>query len=85
MSEEIKIVPVTTKKELKLFIKFPWTVYHGEKKYENWVPPLLMDQKDQFNRKKNLFFKHADMELFLAYKDGKLSGRIAAIVDYSYI
>jgi GNAT superfamily N-acetyltransferase len=85
MPLDITIVPVSTKKELKMFIKFPWTVYRGEKKYENWVPPLLMDQNDQFNRKKNLFFKHADMELFLAYKNGRLSGRIAAIVDYSYI
>jgi len=85
MSEEIKIVPVTTKKELKLFIKFPWTVYRGEKNYENWVPPLLMDQNDQFNRKKNPFFKHADLQPFLAYKDGVLSGRIAAIIDYNYV
>ncbi len=85
MSEDIKIVPVTTKKELKLFIKFPWAVYRGEKNYENWVPPLLMMAKEHFDRKKNLFFKHADMQLFLAYKNGVLSGRIAAIVDYSYV
>ena len=85
MSDEIKIVPVTTKKELKLFIRFPWAVYRGEKTYENWVPPLLIDQKDRFDKKKNLFYKHADLQAFLAYKNGKLSGRIAAIVDFNYI
>ncbi len=85
MSEEITVVPVTTKKELKKFIKFPWDVYRGDKKYENWVPPLLMMEKEQFDRKKNLFFKHADMQLFLAYKNGILSGRIAAIIDYAYV
>lgn len=85
MSDGIKIVPVSNKKELKKFIMFPWDVYRGEKKYENWVPPLLIDQRDQFNRKKNPFFKHADMQLFLAYKNGILSGRIAAIIDYNYV
>ena len=85
MSEEIEIVSVSTKKELKKFIMFPWDVYRGEKKYENWVPPLIIDQKDQFNREKNPFFKHADLQAFLAYKNGKLSGRIAAIIDHSYV
>jgi len=85
MSEDIKIISVSTKKELKQFIRFPWTVYRGEKKYENWVPPLLMDQNHQFNKKKNLFFKHAELQAFLAYKNGVLSGRIAAIVDFNYI
>lgn len=85
MSEDIKIISVTTRKELKQFIRFPWKVYRGEKKYENWVPPLMMMAKEHFDRKKNLFFKHADMQLFLAYKNGVLSGRIAAIVDYSYV
>ena len=85
MSEEIQIVPVSTKKEMMQFIKFPWDVYRGEKKYENWVPPLLIDQKDQFNKKKNPFYQHADSQFFLAYKNGKLSGRIVAIVDYNYI
>ncbi|MBI9099339.1 MAG: hypothetical protein JEY91_12720 [Spirochaetaceae bacterium] len=85
MPEEITVIPVSTKKELKKFILFPWDIYRGENKYENWVPPLIMDQKDQFNREKNPFFKHADLQAFLAYKDGKLSGRIAAIIDHSFV
>ncbi|MDA3811996.1 MAG: GNAT family N-acetyltransferase [Spirochaetaceae bacterium] len=85
MSDEIEIISVSTKKELKKFIMFPWDIYRGEKKYENWVPPLIIDQKDQFNREKNPFFKHADLQAFLAYKNGKLCGRIAAIIDYSYV
>lgn len=85
MSEEIRIVPVSTKKQLKQFIRFPWTVYRGETHYENWVPPLLVGEKDLFNKDKDPFYKHADMEQFLAYKDDKLVGRIAAIIDYSYV
>jgi len=85
MSEEIKIVPVSTKKDLNRFIKFPWTVYRGEKKYENWVPPLLMGERDLFNKKKDPFYTHAETQLFLAYRGETLTGRIAAIIDYAYI
>lgn len=74
----IRIEKVTTKKDLKAFIKFPWEVYKGD---PNWVPPLIMDVKEKLDKKKNPFFEHSEMELFLAYKDGKITGRIAAIVD----
>ena len=74
----IRIEKVTTKKELKAFIKFPWEVYKGD---PNWVPPLIMDVKEKLDKKKNPFFEHSEMELFLAYKNGKITGRIAAIID----
>jgi GNAT superfamily N-acetyltransferase len=74
----IRIEKVTTKKDLKAFIKFPWEVYKDD---PNWVPPLIMDVKEKLDKKKNPFFEHSEMELFLAYKDGKITGRIAAIVD----
>ncbi|NOR12355.1 MAG: hypothetical protein GQ545_03795 [Candidatus Aminicenantes bacterium] len=74
----IRIEKVTTKKDLKAFIKFPWEVYKGD---PHWVPPLIMDVKEKLDKKKNPFFEHSEMELFLAYKDGKITGRIAAIID----
>jgi GNAT superfamily N-acetyltransferase len=40
-----------------------------------------MDFKEKIDKRKNPFFEHADMELYLAFKDGEVSGRIAAIVD----
>ena len=61
----VRIAKVTTKKELMAFIKFPWTIYKGD---PNWVPPLIFDMKEKINKKKNPFFKHADMEMFLAYR-----------------
>lgn len=73
---EIKIRTVNSKKETLTFIKFPWKIY---KDNPYWVPPLLMEKKNMFDRKKNPFFQHAEMELFLAEKDGELVGRIAAI------
>lgn len=74
----VRIEKVATKRDLKAFIKFPWKVYRGD---PNWVPPLIMDVKEKLDRKKNPFFEHAEMELFLAYKDEKITGRIAAIID----
>lgn len=59
------------------FIKLPWQLYKGNK---FWVPPLIFDVRNNLNTRKNPFYKHSEIELFLAEKDdGKLVGRIAAI------
>ncbi len=71
---EIKTLHPT--KDITKFIKFAWKIYKGD---PNWVPPLLMDKKKILNKNKNPFFKTAEMEMFMAYKDGEPVGRIAAI------
>ncbi len=73
-SVNVKIV--STKKDLSDFIKFPFTVY---KNFPNWVPPLNMEQKNLLNREKNPFFENAEADYFIAERDGKIVGRIAAI------
>jgi len=78
---DIRIETVETKKALKKFIKFPWKVYQND---ANWVPPLIMEVKDKLDRKRNPFFEHAEMSLFLAYKEGHIAGRIAAIIDANH-
>ncbi|KUG26836.1 hypothetical protein ASZ90_003314 [hydrocarbon metagenome] len=72
----LNIIPVSSKSEFNKFLKFPWKIYSN---HPNWVPPLLFDLKKVLNKKKNPFFNHADMELFLAIKEGSIVGRIAAI------
>lgn len=72
---------VSTKEEKKRFTEFIYPFYKDEK---HWVPPLRMDQKKLINTDKNPFFKNAEIALFLAQKDGKDVGRIAAIVDNRY-
>lgn len=72
----VEIVRVTDKSQLMAFIKFPWEVYKDD---PNWVPHLIMDRKKVLSKEKNPFFEHGDADYFLAYKNGKLSGRIAAI------
>jgi hypothetical protein len=80
--QEITIRPVKTKKDLTAFIKFPWKIYKGDK---NWVPPLISERKAFFNPEVNPFYKHADVVLFLAEKDGKIVGRIAGLVNFKHI
>lgn len=72
---------VSTKEERKRFTDFVYQLYKGT---EQWVPPLRMDQKKLINEKKNPFYKNAEIALFLAEKDGKDVGRIAAIIDHRY-
>src|ERR1700704_6137332 len=80
------MAPITVKKiespgEVKKFIDFPHDLYTGD---PNYVPELYISQEKLFNRKKNPFFQHADVDLFLAFKDGKIAGRIAAIDNRGY-
>jgi len=75
MSETI-IKTVRSKKDLITFIKMPWKIYKND---PHWVPPLIYDRKKILNKKKNPFFQHSEMELFLAEKNGEIIGRIAAI------
>ncbi|MBX2992665.1 MAG: hypothetical protein KF749_16040 [Bacteroidetes bacterium] len=77
----VAILPVHSKKDEKRFIKLQWKMYEGN---PNWVPPLLMDRKKLIDRKNNPFYKHAEMELFLAERDGELVGRIAAIINHNH-
>lgn len=73
----VKIRRVGNEADKMRFIKLPWQVYKGNK---YWVPPLIFDVRNNLNTRKNPFYKHAEIELFLAEKDdGKLVGRIAAI------
>ena len=71
----IDVIPVDNKKQLKEFIMLPFELYKND---SNWVPPLISDQKKFFNPKKNPYYQHSEVKLFLAYKDGKQSGRISA-------
>jgi GNAT superfamily N-acetyltransferase len=74
----VEIRPVITRRELDAFIKLPWRLYRNE---PNWVAPLLMDVKKRLHQHKNPFFKHAEGQYFLAYRDGQPVGRISAHID----
>lgn len=78
----IEIVPVKTKKDLKAFIDFPFSLY---KNHRYWVPPLKQEVYKLFDKTKNPFWDHAEREFFLAYRGTRIAGRICAIVDYNFI
>ncbi|NLE26381.1 MAG: hypothetical protein GX625_13755 [Clostridiaceae bacterium] len=78
----VQIVQVTDKRQLNEFIKFPFKLY---KNNPYWIPPLISDEKFTLDKKKNPAFEFSDSELWLAYKDGKVVGRIAGIISHSYI
>ena len=70
---------VQTNKDLKAFVKFPFKLYKDSK---YWVPPIISEEMKTFSKRENPVFNDADARLFLAYKDGKIVGRIATIVNW---
>lgn len=76
MSVEIK--EVTTKKELKQFVKFNIDLYSGNPYH---VPGIISEEMTTLSRTKNPAFEVCDAAYFLAWKDGKIVGRIAAIIN----
>jgi hypothetical protein len=81
MIEILKIDP-SNKGQLTKFIDFPHDLYADD---PNYVPMLFMEQEALLNPKKSPFFKHSTAEYFLAMKDGKIAGRIAAILNRNHI
>jgi len=74
----VTIKKVSNKSELKQFIRFNYEMYK-DNPYS--VPDLYEDMLNTFDKKKNGAFEFCDADFFLAYKDGKLVGRIAAILN----
>lgn len=63
------------------FIKLPWKINEND---PNWIPPLIMDRLKVLNKKKNPFFKTNPADFFLAFNNGEIVGRIAAIINHQH-
>lgn len=74
----IEIRKVSTKKELKTFVQFYYDLYRGS---EFAVPYLYSEEIATLRRDKNPSFECCEADYFLAYKDGKVAGRVAAIIN----
>ena len=77
----VVIKEVNSKKELKEWVEFPNTLYKDNPYY---VPFLTKDEMDTFTKSKNPAYDFCDTKLFLAYKNDKLVGRIAGLINYAY-
>ena len=75
----ITIKTVTTRKELKTFVRYANKLYKGNPYY---VPSMPFDDMNTLSKDVNGAFEFCEAEYFLAYKDGKLVGRVAAIVNH---
>jgi len=77
-----KIIEVTTKKEINLFIQFPFTIYRGN---PYWVPSLRFDELNTLRQDKNPAFEFCEARYWLAHQDGRIVGRVAAILNLRHI
>ena len=74
----VQIKRVETKKDLKAFIEFHYDLYEGDP-YD--APNLYSDELNTLSRDKNAAFDFCEAEYFLALKEGKVVGRVAAIIN----
>jgi GNAT superfamily N-acetyltransferase len=75
----VTIKKVEGRRELRAFIRFNYHLYKGN---PYAVPDFLEDMLDTFNRKKNAAFEFCEADLFLAYRDKEIVGRVVAIINH---
>lgn len=75
----IEVKEIFDKKGMKKFIKFPFSIYKNNK---YWVPPIIKEELDSLDKDKNPAFDLAEARFFLAYKNNKIVGRVAAIINW---
>ena len=78
MSQPVTTRPVVTRKDARAFLDVPFAIYRND---PNWVAPLYLERFEHLDPRKNPYFQHADVQLFLAERDGKPVGRISAQID----
>ena len=78
----ISIVEANTKELLTDYIKFPFKLY---KDNPYWVPPLIADELETFDKTKNPAFDNAEAYFYLAYRNNEIVGRIAAIINWAEV
>lgn len=81
MSKPI-VEPVVTRKQQDQFVELPWNHYAGD---PHWVPPLLGEHKRLLGYRHHPFHDLNPMRTFLATRDGKPVGRVAAVVNRAHI
>ncbi len=75
----IEIREIKAKRELRQFVQFGIDLYKGE---PNYCPPLIFDEVNSFDAKKNPALDLCEFALFMAFSDGKAVGRVAAFINH---
>lgn len=77
----LEVVTVESKGLLSEFVELPYRIYRSE---PHWVPPLRIAVKELLDKAKHPYYANAETELYLARKDGRTVGRVAAILDKAH-
>jgi len=77
----VRVTPISGRGDLKAFIDLPFRLHANR---PLWTPPLKLERRLFLNRKMNPFFSHGEAEYFLAWKDGRVAGRITAQVNDAF-
>lgn len=72
----VEKIDTNDKGMVKRFVRIPYRLYEN---HAQWVPPIIMDVETQLNRKKHPFYEHSHADFFIATRDGRDVGRIAAL------
>ena len=75
------VTPVRSRRDLREFIGLPYRLHANA---TAWIPPLRLERWAFLNRRLNAYFKHADAQLLLARRDGRVVGRISAQIDHAF-
>ncbi len=81
MTSGIQVRPAAGKKDIEAFIRFPFSLHAPG---SHWVPPLLLERREFLDPLKNPVFEYAKIQPFLALRDGKVVGTIAAVRNDRY-
>jgi len=79
MNSSLKIVEIKKISEYKKFVNFQFKLYSNN---PYWVPPIINEEIDTINPNKNPVYNNSKAKFFLAYKNGEIVGRIAAIINW---
>jgi hypothetical protein len=78
----VEIREISKPADLRKFIRFPYKVHQGN---QAWVPALDFDEMNNLRKDKNPAFEHCQAKYLLAYKNGEIAGRVAAIYNKLHI
>ena len=77
--ERIDVVEISTRKDLRRFVDFTFTLYSQN---PHWTPPIIEEEIDTLDQTKNPVFKNAKAHYFLAFKKEEIVGRIAVMINW---
>ncbi len=77
----VEVIPLSLPGDTLRFMK-PWFAIYANDPH--WVPPLLIERKRFFDPRRNPYFKVADVQCFVARREGRDVGTIATVVDHAH-